>query len=154
MNKLASHIAALWAGVILAGNFIAPTAKFRAPSLELATALEVGRITFRWMAVAEIALLALLIVIVSFGTVPRSKWLALPVTLLAAQWILIMPSLDARTRAIIAGETVPPSQWHLVYVAAEFLKFIAVLWLVWQWAREPSGTKIPTETRSPSPEMS
>ncbi len=154
MNKLASHLAALWAGVILAGNFIAPTAKFRAPSLELATALEVGRITFRWMAVAEMALLALLIVVVSFGTVPRAKWLVLPVTLFAAQWMFIMPSLDARTRAIISGASLPPSQWHLVYVAVEFLKLGAVLMLVWQWARGEVTTKNPAESTAASPEMS
>lgn len=54
-------LATLWVGAIIAGNLVAPTAKFRAPHLELGVALEVGRVTFRWMLVLEVSLSLLLI---------------------------------------------------------------------------------------------
>ena len=120
----AQRVSAIWFGVVLAGNFVAPTAKFQAPSLDLAVALEVGRITFRWMLVLEIAL-AILLVIYSKN---RTAWI--PVAILAVEWILVMPALDARTQARIQGLAVGSSQLHLVFIVLEFLKIAALFWFV------------------------
>lgn len=120
-NAMGTQIAAMWAGVVLAGNLIAPTAKFQASGLSLPVALEVGRVTFRWMLVPEI-LLALLLI----GTV-RTWWTAVPVVLLAIQWILVMPPLDARTVDRMQGVAVGPSNLHLVYIGLEMLKLGSLL---------------------------
>lgn len=118
---IGSQIAAMWAGVILAGNLIAPTAKFQASGLSLPLALEVGRVTFRWMLVPEIVLAVLFIVVL------RTKWTAIPVALLAIQWTLVMPPLDARTLDRIQGVAVGPSNLHLVYIVLEILKLVSLL---------------------------
>lgn len=121
------QIAAMWAGVILAGNLIAPTAKFQASGLSLPVALEVGRVTFRWMLVPEIVLAVLLILVL------RTKWTAIPVTLLAIQWTFVMPPLDARTLDRIQGVAVGPSNLHLVYIGLEVLKLVSLVALSVIW---------------------
>ncbi|KJS39416.1 MAG: hypothetical protein VR74_02205 [Hyphomonas sp. BRH_c22] len=50
---LAPVLALVWAGVSLGGSLVAAPAKFRAPSLEVMTALEVGRAQFLWVGITE-----------------------------------------------------------------------------------------------------
>lgn len=120
----------MWSGVVLGGNLIAPTAKFRAPSLALSTALEVGRATFRMMLVAELILCAAIYLLLALKGKLRPIWF-LPAATLAAQWFVVMPPLDSRTLAIISGQTPGPSNLHLYYVGLELIKLGALLWLGW-----------------------
>lgn len=115
------RIACLWAGVIVAGNFIAPTAKFQAPNLDLPIALEVGRITFRWMFWPEIILAIALI------WVGKNWKAALPFTIFLIQRLAVMPSLDARTLARIQGLAVGNSSIHIVYIVLEFAKLMSLV---------------------------
>lgn len=120
----------MWSGVVLGGNLIAPTAKFRAPSLALSTALEVGRATFRMMLIAELVLCAVLYVLLALRGKQKPLWF-LPAAALAAQWFVVMPPLDARTLAIIGGQNPGPSNLHIFYVTLELLKLTGLHLVGW-----------------------
>ena len=117
----------VWAGVTIGGSLIAAPAKFGAPSLDLPTALEVGREQFFWVGVAEGAACAALIGALVFRAAGAAWWMWAPVAVFAVQRIVLMPLLDARTVRTIAGENVPESNLHLVFVVLEFLKVAALV---------------------------
>lgn len=130
MRAAIGAIIFIWAGVLLGVSFIATPAKFLAPSLPLAQALDVGRWTFHVLALIEwpiaIALLAAL-----FMCRPRPlvaiACLAAIVVILATQTLYLRPLLDGRVLAIIAGQNVPPSQWHEVFIGLELLKLLLIV---------------------------
>lgn len=123
------RVALLWAGVVLGCSFIATPAKFQAASLSLPTALEVGRVTFRSMVMAEIAL-----VVVGAGLVlwlrQRRPFFWLAVTVLAVQWVGVMPLLNARTDAVVAGTPVSGPPWHVAYILLETVKIVLLFVVV------------------------
>lgn len=127
LSTLAPGILLLWAGLSLGGSLIATPAKFQAPSLSLATALEVSRATFQWMGVAEAALCAVLIVALFLRRGAGWRLALVPIGLFAVQRLAVMPALDARTLAVIAGENVGESSLHGLYVVLEVGKFLALL---------------------------
>lgn len=119
--------AGIWAGLVIGGSLIAAPAKFTATSLTLPVALDVGRAQFAWLTIGEgVVVLALLLALMKQ---PRRvcRWAAIPIGLFAAQQLGLMPALDARTVRVMAGETVPPSSLHLVYVGVECLKVLVLL---------------------------
>ena len=120
-------LALVWAGVTIGGSLIAAPAKFGAPSLDLPTALEVGRAQFFWVGIAEGALCAALVGAFVFRPPVARWWLAAPVLVFALQQLVLMPLLDARTVRTIAGESVGESHLHLVFVVLEFLKVGALV---------------------------
>lgn len=107
-------------------SFIATSAKFQAASLSLPTALEVGRVTFRAMLLAELAL-------VVFGSALLVKdhkwrsWFWLAVAILAVQWLGVMPLLNARTDAVIHGRVAIGPPWHFAYIILEVVKVFVLL---------------------------
>lgn len=124
-------IAFLWSGLVLGVSFLATPAKFLAPSLSLAVALDVGRSTFhtlRWVeAVIALALLTALLMrrvtgrmYAVFGAVAL---------ILLLQYVVLLPMLDVRVAAIIGGQDAPPSMLHWVYTAIEFGKIALIAWL-------------------------
>jgi len=116
----------LWAGVSIGGALVAVPAKFQAASLTRAVALEVGRAQFHWLGVVE----AVLCTVVLLGLLLRAKfswhWPGLALAIFVIQWAVIMPPLDARTLQVIAGQELPPSSLHVVYVIAEVAKFLVL----------------------------
>ena len=114
----------LWAGLVLGVSFVATPVKFLAPSLSLADALAVGRVTFaalQWIECAAVVALAVLI----WTTTPRRRALVLLgviVAILVCQYAWMLPILDARVQAIIDGQHLPPSFLHWIYMALEFGK--------------------------------
>jgi hypothetical protein len=52
---------------------------------------------------------------------------AILVAVLACQALWLLPALDLRASQIMAGATVPASNLHLYYVAAEGLKTLLLL---------------------------
>ena len=117
-------LAWLWAGLVLGVSFVATPVKFLAPSLSLADALAVGRVTFaapQWIEYAAVVTLAVLI----WTTAPRRRALLLLgviVAILVCQYAWMLPILDARAQAIIDGQQQPPSFLHWIYMALEFGK--------------------------------
>lgn len=128
-----SHIAyialllAIWAGVSLGGSLVAAPAKFQAPSLELSTALEVGRAQFMWLGITEFVLCAAVVLLLFLSPGPHSKWVMAPIAFFACQRLLVMPTLDARTLEVIGGAPAGQSYLHLVFIIFEVLKFILLI---------------------------
>lgn len=129
-DRFGARLILVWAGLSVGVAFLATPAKFLAPSLSLAAGLDVGRHTFRIYNRAEIVLLLVLALVAAFSQV-RRRWavaLAIPAVILAAQAIWLLPALDARVTAIMAGAArLPRSNLHAVYVVAEAVK---LAWLL------------------------
>ena len=122
--SLSQSISLIWIGLIIGVAFIAAPAKFQAPSLTLPVALEVGRAQFSWGAIAELILSALLLLSILIWRGVNWIFAITAIAVFAVQHIFIMPDLDARTLKIIAGETVPSSKLHIVYIILECLKML------------------------------
>lgn len=119
--------AVLWLGVLLGVSFLATPVKFMAPSLDLPTALDVGRVTFALLAKVEWGLCALVLAGALLAQPRRALWLAAIAglaILLAAQALWLIPVLDARVSRIIAGAPVAPSGHHLFYIVGEAAKAV------------------------------
>ena len=120
----ATLLAWLWAGLVLGVSFVATPVKFLAPSLSLADALAVGRVTFealKWIECVAVVALAATI----WTAAPRRRELALLgviVVILLCQYAWMLPVLDARVQTIIDGRNLPPSALHWIYTALEFVK--------------------------------
>jgi hypothetical protein len=130
-------------------SFVATPVKFTAPSLDLPTALEVGRVTFRLLARIE-WLLALVLLGFTWGSRLRLPWSAvvvLAIVVVEATWLL--PSLGSRTDAIRSGATPPDSNLHTVFIAAEVLKCIGLAHCAIVLARaERAGVATPATGRA------
>jgi len=131
MSALAGGAALLWAGVLAGVSLLATPIKFTAPSLDLAVALDVGRVTFAALNMTELVLAVVLLLIVLI--VARSMWNVAGAVLLAAlvvaQAVWLLPALDARVQIIMDGGTPPESGAHLIYIVAEGLKLAVLLGL-------------------------
>jgi ABC-type uncharacterized transport system permease subunit len=123
----------IWAGIIFGVSLLATPAKFLAPDLSLAEALQVGRVTFRVMAVAEVVLLALACVLVLLKppVLRRSfLWPLVIAVVLLLQYAVLLPFLNIQTDQVMAGEAPgQTSSLHSVYVAVELLKIGLLLFL-------------------------
>lgn len=121
-------VTALWLGMLIGVSFLATPVKFQAPSLDLPTALEVGRVTFALFNRVEWAAAALLAAAVLLAGERRLVLIAAValIAILALQTFWVLPGLDARIGMVIAGSPPPPSHQHLVYVALEAGKSIVL----------------------------
>ncbi len=122
-------LALLWIGLLVGVSFLATPVKFMAPSLSLPVALDVGRQTFavfnrvEWLLAA--GLLVALLVRPRNHAATAGAALASVLVVLEAAWLL--PALDQRVGMIIAGQPVPPSHLHDVYIGVELLKLAALI---------------------------
>lgn len=126
-------VAYVWLGMVFGVSFLATPIKFRAESLTMPVALDVGRTTFHAFGKVEWVLTAILVVISfrirsGFGPV---DWILIGVMVLivAAQAGWLIPRLDLRVEAVIAGNPLPPSHHHMVYAASEAAKAVTLLLL-------------------------
>ena len=125
-------VSMIWLGGLLGVSFLATPVKFQAPSLDLPTALDVGRVTFALLSKTEWTLCALLIA--STLVSPQSRnlrlgFLGVLVVVLLLQAVWLLPVLDARVSQIMTGVAVPGTAHHLLYIAAEALKVLVLLGL-------------------------
>jgi hypothetical protein len=134
MTRALAALLFIWAGLLLGVSFVATPAKFLAPSLPMAQALDVGRWTFHVLAWIEWGFVVATGVMI--GTAWRSgkagagavaSLIALVAAVLAAETLVLRPMLDARVLRIMAGQSVPPSAWHNVYIALEALRLAVIL---------------------------
>ncbi len=124
-------MATLWLGVLIGVSFLATPVKFQAPSLDLPTALDVGRVTFALASKVEWGLWGLLVATSAWGRV-RMGWLLVGLlgAILAAQGFWLLPILDERVAQIIAGQVVAATPHHLIYVMLEGLKAVLLILVV------------------------
>jgi hypothetical protein len=112
-----------WLGMVLAISFLEAPLKFRAPGVTVPLGLGIGRIVFR--ALNRVELLLLVAAVVAVALAPRPALVgvvAALVVLLGVQLGLVRPALNRRSDRVLAGEELPRSQGHLVYVALEVAK--------------------------------
>jgi hypothetical protein len=118
----------VWLGAVLAISGLEAPLKFRAPGVTTPVALSIGRLVFRALNRAELVLLVGIgLALPGSGLAPWVVVLvgALAVVLLV-QTAVLRPRLDRRALALLGGDTPPPSRLHLVYVALEGIKLVAL----------------------------
>lgn len=123
-DAVAAFVALAWLGMLLGVSFLATPVKFTAPSLDLRVALDVGRVTFAAFSKAEWGL-SLLLAIATFA--PRTSralagLAALAVLIVGIQVLWLLPALDVRVAAVIAGAPMEPSVHHAAYAVLEAAK--------------------------------
>lgn len=119
----------VWLGMVLAISFLEAPLKFRAPGVTIPIGLGIGRLVFRALNTAE-AVLALTAVIALAVDPPGTSALvagAVALVTLAVQLVAVRPRLTRRSNRVLAGENVPRSRGHYVYVALEAVKTIALV---------------------------
>lgn len=126
---VASAVAFVWLGMVVALSFIEAPLKFRAPGVTIVIGLGIGRIVFRALNTVEAALATALVVLVGVGN-PSAPALVLAVVIviiLVVQLGVIRPRLNRRSDRVLAGERLPRSRGHLVYVGLESVKVVALI---------------------------
>lgn len=129
MESLAAALVFVWLGMVLAISFMEAPLKFRAPGLELRVGLAVGRIVFRALNTAEVALGVAIAVALLAGdpeTVGVVGYLVAAVVLIA-QLAAVRPALKKRSDAVLAGHEGPRSHAHFWYVGLEVVKVAALV---------------------------
>ena len=122
-------IPAVWAGMLIGVAFIATPVKFAAPTLEHAAALDVGRVTFGLFSKIEWAAAAVLAALVMLARFPRwAVWMtAALIFCLAVQGVWLLPALNERVAAVVAGAPLPASHHHTVYAVLEVAKLLLLI---------------------------
>lgn len=100
-------------------SFIATPVKFLAADVPMSHLLAVGRVTFRASVAIESVLLFALFVSAR-GT--SRRLIVVAIAIAALQWIVIMPELDDRTMARIAGAVVEPSSLHNCWIGLDVMR--------------------------------
>ncbi|GAB88206.1 hypothetical protein [Gordonia rhizosphera] len=122
----------LWLGMVIAISFVEAPLKFRAPGVTVPIGLGIGRLVFRALNAMEagwaIAILVALVVGSWSGmAVPVAAGVA--IAMLVVQLVAVRPMLTRRSDAVLAGHEGPRSRAHIVYVALEVVKVVALIWL-------------------------
>lgn len=121
-----SILAVLWLGLLIGVSFIATPVKFTAPTLTLPVALDVGLVTFALFSKIEWAIATLLIVNVFVARPSRIVEVAILLAglIVLFQALYLLPVLDERIAAVVAGSPQPSSVHHEIYVWLEAAKVL------------------------------
>ncbi len=111
----------VWLGMVLAISFLETPLKFQAPGISIPLGLGIGRLVFRALNAVEVVLLVLTSVGMFTSSPGTTGWVLVAVlwVVLGVQVVVVRRWLDRRTTRVIAGEDLPRSRQHLVYVALE-----------------------------------
>ncbi|MFG2755795.1 hypothetical protein [Streptomyces wuyuanensis] len=118
----------VWLGMVLAISLLEAPLKFRAPGVTVRIGLGIGRLVFRALNRAETVLAAVVVVAVAAGGLPAPVVAptALAVAVLVVQLAGVRPVLNRRSDRVLAGEDVPRSRAHLVYIVCESVKALTL----------------------------
>ena len=120
----------LWAGLAVGLSFVSAVIKFQVPELSRQAAFALGKHSFTTTNRIELVLALLLVValVARRRSINRLTYVASGIVLgiLALQTAWLMPVLVDRIDIIVAGGTPPPSTLHVIYVAIESVKVIAL----------------------------
>jgi hypothetical protein len=119
----------VWLGMVLAISFLEAPLKFRAPGVTLQLGLGIGRLVFRALNAVEGILAAAILAALAAESPPAGAMAALAAAalMLAAQLVLVRPSLARRSDAVLCGQDAPRSHAHYAYIGLEAAKVIALL---------------------------
>ncbi|WP_433035480.1 hypothetical protein [Actinomycetospora sp. CA-053990] len=126
---VATAVTFVWLGMVLAISFLETPLKFRAPEVTLRVGLGIGRMVFRALNAAEVALAVVLVVAGVLGGVTGrvAAGGTIAVVILAVQVGAVRPALSRRTDRVLAGEDPPRSRGHHAYIGLEIAKVLALL---------------------------
>src|SRR5690606_34076822 len=106
--------------------------KFQAPGITTELGLGIGRLVFTALNIISVVLLAITTLATVRPRTGRLQW-----GLLASMWVvllvevlLIRPPLNARTDAILAGLDPGASPLHYVYIAADVILCVLIVWFI------------------------
>lgn len=112
-------LAAAAFATLFALSFVATPVKFVASDVPIAHLLAVGRVTFR----ASLGVEGLLLTLLLLTARGRIRLLIVgSAAILLAQWLALMPRLDERTMARIAGATLESSSLHHWWVVLDLAR--------------------------------
>ncbi len=131
MKKLVNYgfvVSFIWIGFILSISFMESWVKFRAESLDLPTALDVGRHVFGALNGVERVFSVFLMVVVFYRYTDKVIVATgvLIFTFIVAQSGYLLPELDENAQLIIQGMQPQESSVHMTYVVMEVLKVSAL----------------------------
>ena len=118
-----------WFGCLLAISGMESWLKFRAAGVQREQALAIGRLVFQ--ALNKMEWFFLMVVLTAHFFIKLPEFLHLLflglLLILLLQTFLLLPKLDKRAKAQIAGEVLAPANWHILYVLLEGSKMILLL---------------------------
>lgn len=115
--------------MVAAISFLEAPIKFRAPGVSLAIGLGIGRKVFTALNAVELVLTLVLAAscIVAKPDTPALTFIVLAAMVLVVQVAAIRPRLSKRSDRILAGEVLPRSRTHVVYIAFELVKVVLLV---------------------------
>ncbi|MBO2011271.1 hypothetical protein [Hymenobacter negativus] len=125
----------VWAGLVVGISFIEAPLKFTAPHITVALGLGIGRIVFAALNKLELVLATVGVCCALYLRVPLSLGVALGLlgTVLLLQTCWLLPALDVRATALLAGHPPLPSNLHKAYIGLEIIKLFTLI-LAGSWA--------------------
>ncbi|GAB3834403.1 hypothetical protein [Hymenobacter jeollabukensis] len=119
----------LWAGLMAGISFLEAPLKFTAPHITVPLGVGIGRIVFHALNKVELALSVAALLCAGLLGVPARIWqvLLVAVLVLLAQTLWLLPALDVRAEALLAGQPQPPNSQHVTYIVLEITKFATLL---------------------------
>lgn len=127
--RLAIAVVWIWLGMVLGVSFLEAPLKFRAQGLEIRVGLAIGRIVFRALNAVEVGLAAVVAICLLVDAPPTATVVVAVAAgaVLVAQLVVVRPRLNRRTNRVLAGEDVPRSSAHHIYIALEIVKVAALV---------------------------
>ncbi|KAF0964414.1 hypothetical protein [Rhodococcus sp. T7] len=118
-----------WLGMVIAISFLEAPLKFRAPGVTVPLGLGIGRLVFRALNVTEMVWAAVLVAGLLIEGPPTRVVVAgaTAIAVLVVQLVGVRPRLTRRSDRVLAGEDVPRSHAHYVYIGLEVVKVVALL---------------------------
>ena len=125
----------IWLGMVAAISFMEAPLKFRAPNVTLPMCLGIGRVVFRALNRAELALAAVIVVAWLIDRTPTGIPAGITVSFLiafaalVAQLLVVRPRLNRRSDYVLSEPDLPHAQrsrGHYAYVGIEVVKVIAL----------------------------
>jgi hypothetical protein len=135
----------IWFGMVLAISFMEAPLKFQAPGIDLPLGLGIGRLVFFALNKMEIVSAIVLLFAVwrsRSNTNLETGLLGTIILILVFETVWLLPVLDARAELVITGAEAPFSRMHIVYIAMDSIKLIALLILGITTARHYLREKI------------
>ena len=119
----------VWLGLLIGISFLEAPLKFQAPGVTREIGLSIGIVVFGALNKVELLLGTLIFVLLIRAKPSRVLWIVYSIifAFLLTQTFWLTPELVIRAKAIIAGETVPPSPLHGITIVLEGLKIIALI---------------------------
>jgi hypothetical protein len=123
----------VWAGMVAASSFLKAPLKFTAPHSTIPLGVGIGRVVFHALNKVEIGLAAVAGICALLRQQPQSiPWtLGLLYFILALQTAWLLPALDLRATALLAGHTPPPNHLQRLYIGTDVVKLLTLLITGW-----------------------